>query len=160
MALPPPPLSAWTRPGVSVNRCRSVRRRALDDERNESEMYEWLRPTKNFPHELFRRLLPFDCWERRESACVSLSGPSLSSLSECLCAFICMCVYSTSQASTWQALSQMSEAGKGTPNRTAASGRLCRGFHKDRSQQVLLSYLALSRTSFMQLLPPFGSWQC
>ncbi len=110
---------------------------------------EWLRPSRLFCYELFKRPLPFERWVR---VCF---GWAFSSVCKCWCAFVCVCAYSMFQACTWQALSQMLEAAKGTLNWSARTG----DFHKDRSQQVLLSSLALSHSSFMQL-SPFGFWQC
>lgn len=54
---------------------------------------------------------------------------------------------------------QALEAGKGTLNWSAVNWRISRGFHKDQSQQVLLSFLALCHSCFMH---PFlsGSRQC
>lgn len=112
---------------------------------------EWVyvrmtKTSKTFCYELFKRLLPF---ERR----VCAFWLSLSSVYKRWCAFVWMCAYSMFWACTWQALSQMLEAAKGTLNWSVVNQRLSGGFNKDRSQQVLLSYLTLFHSSFMQLYP-------
>ncbi len=112
----------------------------------------YVRMTKTYKtlcNELFKRLLPFERWV---CVCFGWVCQVCASVGALLSVCVCVCVCTVCfKLALDKLLSQMLEAGKGTLNWSAVNWRLSRGFHKDRSQQVLLSYLALSHSSFMQL---------